>query len=102
MMKPSIQFKDGCLLVRGELVFETVMKILKESKQYFQNIHTLKIDFSDVISLAPSWADEFFAALRALYGDRVKYLPTDNQSVIETLKIINFETTKPQGKTNQL
>ncbi|OGT31439.1 MAG: hypothetical protein A3E87_03685 [Gammaproteobacteria bacterium RIFCSPHIGHO2_12_FULL_35_23] len=48
MMKPSIQFKDGCLLVRGELVFETVMKILKESKQYFQNIHTLKIDFSDV------------------------------------------------------
>jgi len=66
------------------------------------NADVVEIDFSDVISLAPSWADEFFAALRALYGDRVKYLPTDNQSVIETLKIINFETTKPQGKTNQL
>ena len=48
----------------------------------------VEIDFSDIISLAPSWADEFFTALEAIYGNRVKYLPTDNQSVIETLKII--------------
>ncbi|MEX2033331.1 MAG: DUF4325 domain-containing protein [Candidatus Colwellbacteria bacterium] len=52
------------------------------------NADTVEIDFSDILSLAPSWADEFFAALKTLYGDKVKYLPSDNQSVIETLKII--------------
>jgi len=48
----------------------------------------VEIDFSGVISLAPSWADEFFTALRNMYKERVRYLPTDNQSVIETLKIL--------------
>ncbi len=52
------------------------------------NADIVEIDFSDVISLAPSWADEFFTALKKLYKDKVKYLPTDNQSVVETLKIL--------------
>ena len=52
------------------------------------NTEVVEIDFSDIISLSPSWADEFFTALKNMYGDRIKYLPTDNPSVIETLKII--------------
>lgn len=52
------------------------------------NVDIVEIDFSDVLSLAPSWGDEFFTALRNMYKERVKYLPTDNQSVIETLKIL--------------
>jgi len=52
------------------------------------NVKMVEIDFSDIISLSPSWGDEFFTALKNMYGDRVKYLPTDNPSVIETLKII--------------
>jgi len=52
------------------------------------NVDTVEIDFSGIISLAPSWADEFFTALRNMYKERVRYLPTDNQSVIETLKIL--------------
>jgi len=48
----------------------------------------VEIDFSGIISLSPSWADEFFAALKSMYGDRIKHLSTDNPSVIETLKII--------------
>lgn len=48
----------------------------------------VEIDFSGIISLGPSWADEFFSALKGMYKGRVKYLPTDNQSVIETLKIL--------------
>ena len=52
------------------------------------NVKMVEIDFSDIISLSPSWADEFFTALKNMYGDRIKYLPTDNPSVIETLKII--------------
>jgi len=51
----------------------------------------VEIDFSDLISLTPSWADEFFTALKGLYGERLKYLPSDNQSVIETLKILKEE-----------
>lgn len=52
------------------------------------SVDLVEIDFSDIISLGPSWADEFFTALKTLYKGRVKYLPTDNQSVVETLKIL--------------
>lgn len=52
----------------------------------------VEIDFSGIISLTPSWADEFFTALKKFYGDRIKFLPTNNPSVIETLKILGFKT----------
>ncbi len=48
----------------------------------------VEIDFSGIISLGPSFADELFSALKEMYKDKVRYLPTDNQSVIETLKIL--------------
>ena len=48
----------------------------------------VEIDFSGIISLGPSWADEFFTALENTYKGKVRYLPTNNQSVIETLKIL--------------
>lgn len=53
------------------------------------NTDKVEIDFSGIISLSPSWADEFFRALEELYGDRVAYLPSDNPSVKATLKIIH-------------
>jgi len=52
------------------------------------NASMVEIDFFGIISLGPSWADEFFTALKGMYKNRIKYLPTDNQSVIETLKIL--------------
>ena len=52
------------------------------------NADAVEIDFTGVISLSPSWADEFFTALKNMYGNRIKYLPTDNPSVIETFKIL--------------
>jgi len=55
------------------------------------NVSKVEIDFTDVLSLSPSWADEFFRALEELYGDRVSYLPSDNPSVKATLKIIHNE-----------
>lgn len=48
----------------------------------------VEIDFSGIISLSPSWADEFLSQLKAMYGNKVKYLPCDNKSVIQTLKIL--------------
>lgn len=52
----------------------------------------VEIDFSGVFSLGPSWADEFFPALKEMYGDKVTYLPTDNRSVIEVLKFLGEKT----------
>ncbi len=52
------------------------------------NAKEVEIDFGGVISLAPSWGDEFFGALHTMYGDRVRYLPSSNPSVIATLEII--------------
>jgi hypothetical protein len=53
------------------------------------NANEVEIDFSGVISLSPSWADEFFTALEELYSDRMKYLPSSNPSVRATLSILN-------------
>ena len=52
------------------------------------NADVVEIDFAGIISLSPSWADEFFSALKNMYGKRIQYLPTDNSSVVETLKIL--------------
>lgn len=52
------------------------------------NASVVEVDFAGIVSLSPSWADEFFTALRDTYGSRVKYLPTDNPSVIETLRVL--------------
>ena len=54
------------------------------------NENKVEIDFSGIISLTPSWADEFFGALKQFYKVEVVYLPTDNKSVVETLRIINL------------
>ena len=52
----------------------------------------IEIDFSGVISLAPSWADEFFRALEEIYGDRITYMPSDNPSVKATMAILREQT----------
>lgn len=52
------------------------------------NASVVDVDFTDVVSLSPSWADEFFTALGNMYGSRVKYLPSDNPSVVETLRVL--------------
>ena len=49
----------------------------------------VEIDFDGIISLSPSWADEFFTALGKMYGARLVYLPSTNPSVVATLKILS-------------
>ena len=53
------------------------------------NESDMQIDFTDILSLAPSWADEFFRGLEGLYGNRITYLPSDNPSVAATLRILS-------------
>ena len=56
------------------------------------NIDDVQIDFTDVISLSPSWADEFFRGLEEVYGKHVSYLSSSNPSVIATLQILRTQS----------
>lgn len=51
---------------------------------------TIIVDFNRVITLTPSWADEFLTPLMQEYKGRVKLVNTNNLSVIETLKILDL------------
>jgi hypothetical protein len=55
------------------------------------NASKVEIDFSNIISLSPSWADEFFRALNEVYGNKLVFLPSDNPSVKATLEILDIK-----------
>ena len=50
------------------------------------------VDFTDVLVLTPSWADEFLTPLRSRFGDKVTLTNTDNASVKATLEILDKST----------
>ncbi len=57
----------------------------------------LEIDFFGVLTLSPSWADEFLSPLLERLGERLVLLSSDNLSVQATLKILQ-EANKRQFK----
>ena len=59
---------------------------------------SIEIDFAGVLTLSPSWADEFFTPLLNLVGDRLVLLPSDNLSVQATIKLLE-EINKRSFKT---
>ncbi len=48
----------------------------------------VEIDFEGVLSLAPSWADEFFTKMKDWSGTELTFLPSNNASVAATLRIL--------------
>ena len=48
----------------------------------------LEIDFLGVLTLSPSWADEFLTPLLNQLNEKLILLPSDNLSVQATLKIL--------------
>lgn len=50
----------------------------------------VEIDFSGVLVLSPSWADEFFSPLKKELKDNLAFLPSSNESIKTTLEIIDF------------
>ena len=60
---------------------------------------TIELDFEGVISVGPSWLDEVLTALRQEHGrNRVVCLPSDNSSVIESLKVLEQTLGAGRGK----
>ena len=79
--------KFGDTLISRELGSEA----LKAFQPTLREIHKgekLEIDFSGVLTLSPSWADEFLSPLLEQLNDKLILLESDNLSVHATLKIL--------------
>lgn len=48
----------------------------------------IEIDFYDVVTFSPSWADEFLTPIKKQFKDRVILKETDNPSVIATMELL--------------
>jgi hypothetical protein len=62
------------------------------------NIDDIQVDFTGVISLSPSWADEFFRGLENVYGKHINYLPSNNPSVAATLQILSSQAERDANR----
>lgn len=88
--------KFGTTLISRELGSEA-FKALQSTLRELPQEENLEIDFSGVLTLSPSWADEFLSPLLAQLGERLLLLPSDNLSAQATLKILQ-EANKRQFK----
>ncbi len=79
--------KFGKTLISRELGSEA-FKAFQSTLREFSKDEELEIDFSGVLTLSPSWADEFLSPLLNQLGDKVILLPSDNLSVHATLRIL--------------
>jgi len=79
--------KFGTTLISRELGSEA-LKAFQPTLRQISNEEILEIDFSGVLTLSPSWADEFLTPLLNLLGKRLVLLASDNLSVQATVKIL--------------
>ena len=88
--------KFGTTLISRELGSEA-FKAFQSTLLELPPNEELEIDFSGVLTLSPSWADEFLSPLLERLGERLALLSSDNLSVQATLKILQ-EANKRQFK----
>ena len=86
--------KFGKTLISRELGGEA-LKALQSTLRELSKDEELEIDFSGVLTLSPSWADEFLSPLLNQLNDRLIILPSDNLSVQATLKILQEVNKRP-------
>jgi len=86
--------KFGDTLISRELGSES-FKAFQPTLREFSKDEELEIDFSGVLTLSPSWADEFLSPLLNQLGDRLILLPSDNLSVRATLSILQKVNKRP-------
>ena len=48
----------------------------------------VEVDFDGVLTLSPSWGDEFLTPLFQQFGERIILLPSDNLSVQATIRLL--------------
>jgi len=64
-----------------------------------QSNENIELDFSGVVTLSPSWADEFITPLFKEYGERLTARPTDNASVEVTMRVLKLPLFKQIPKS---
>ena len=79
--------KFGKTLISRELGSEA-FKAFQPTLRDLPKDEELEIDFSGVLTLSPSWTDEFLTPLLNQLGNRLILLPSDNLSVHATIKIL--------------
>lgn len=79
--------KFGKTLISRELGSEA-LKAFQSTLRELPSGEELEIDFTGVLTLSSSWADEFLSPLLDQLGERLILLPSDNLSVHATLKIL--------------
>ncbi|PIS18222.1 DUF4325 domain-containing protein [Candidatus Collierbacteria bacterium CG17_big_fil_post_rev_8_21_14_2_50_45_7] len=67
----------------AHLAFQSSLNNLGETE-------VLEVDFDGVITLSPSWADEFVTPLLEKYKKQLKLVNISNASVVETLKTLKI------------
>ncbi|MFA5925781.1 MAG: hypothetical protein WC831_02510 [Parcubacteria group bacterium] len=92
-MKLQIE-KFGKTLISRELGREA-FKAFQPTLRDLPKNEDLEIDFSGVLTLSPSWADEFLSPLFDQLDDKLIILPSDNLSVRATLKILEEVNKRP-------
>lgn len=85
-MKIEIR-KFGELLVSRPAGREAFL-VMKSYLKPADAAEPIELDFAGVQVMTPSWLDEVLQGLKAEYGERVRCLPSDNPTVIESLKAI--------------
>ncbi|MFH1608445.1 MAG: hypothetical protein ABH951_00295 [Patescibacteria group bacterium] len=86
--------KFGKTLISRELGSEA-LKAFQSTLRELSKDEELEIDFSEVLTLSPSWADEFLSPLLDILNDRLILLSSDNLSVQATLKILKEVNKRP-------
>ena len=86
--------KFGKTLISRELGSEA-FKALQPTLRELSKDEELEIDFSGVLTLSPSWADEFISPLLNQLDDKLILLPSDNLSVHATLRILQEVNKRP-------
>jgi hypothetical protein len=79
--------KFGTTLISRELGSEA-FRALQPTLQELDDEEILEVDFSQVLTISPSWADEFLTPLLKRFGKRLILLKSGNLSVKETIKIL--------------
>ncbi len=79
--------KFGKTLISRQLGSEA-WKAFQQTLRELPSDEPLEIDFAGVLTLTPSWADEFLTPLADQLDERLLLLPSDNLSVQTTLKLL--------------
>ena len=86
--------KFGTTLISRELGSEA-LKAFQSTLLELAPSDELEIDFSGILTLSPSWADEFLSPLLEKLDERLVLLSSDNLSVQATLKILQEANKRP-------